>query len=154
MSSAEAQEQEFQKALRGARILTLALGVGAPLSYLVVLVVAALGGNPRLLLAGFSDLPWANPLLPVFLMLSASTLGLSFVLPNILAKRQESDPFGLLRTRLILRCALMESAAIFGLVLSFVLGPAAATLSLLLILVPLVGTVLVFPNEAEWRGGR
>lgn len=154
MPPTDAQEPDFQKALQVARILALALGIGAPLSYLLVLVVAALGGNPRMLLVGFSELPWSNPILPVFLVLSASTLGLSFLLPDLMAAKQMGDRLGRLRTRLIMRCALMESVAIFGLVLSFLLGPAAATLSLLLILVPMVGTVLVFPNEAEWRGTR
>lgn len=140
-----------QNALRTARILAFALGVGAPLCYLGMIVATVLGGRPAHFLAGFAGLPWANPMLAVLLAVSAVNLALAFLLPDRLAARQPGDRFARLRSALILRCALLESVAIFGLVLAFVLGPCAATLALLMALVPIVGTLLNFPKEAEWR---
>ena len=76
------------------------------------------------------------------------------MLPGLLARaRQQKDlpPLSLLRARSITSFALAEAIAIFGLVLGFVLGPAVATLSLALMLIPLCFGPLLFPSEPAWR---
>lgn len=152
MPFTEAQEKELQTALRVTRILAMAMCCGGPAAYLVVYGLAVLQGNWGLFLQGFGHVPWSQPIVPALLAVSAMTLAGAFVLPGILAARQaQQPPLAALRARSVISCALLEAVAIYGLVLGFVAGPAVASLSLILMLVPPALSLALLPSEAAWR---
>lgn len=152
MPFTEAQEKELQTALRMTRILALAMCCGGPAAYLVVYGLAVLRGNWGLFLQGFGHVPWSQPIVPALLAVSAMTLAGAFVLPGLLGRAQaQQPPLAALRTRSAISYALLEAVAIYGLVLGFVAGPAVASLSLVLMLVPPTLGLTLLPGEAAWR---
>ncbi len=126
MSLTEPQEKELQAALRVTRIIALAICLGGPVIYILVYGMVVLKGQWSLFLQGFKQVPWGKP-------------------------QQQFPPLIALRTGSIIACALVEAVAINGLVLGFVLGPALASLSLILMLVPPCYCLLNLPQEAAWR---
>jgi len=154
MSLTEPQEKELQAALRVTRIIALAICLGGPVIYILVYGMVVLKGQWSLFLQGFKQVPWGKPLVLALLALSATTLAGAFRLPRTLATgqpQQQFPPLIALRTGSIIACALVEAVAINGLVLGFVLGPALASLSLILMLVPPCYCLLNLPQEAAWR---
>jgi len=129
----EAQERELQSALKVARILALAMGFGGPAAYFVVYGLAVLEGHWERFFLGLADVPWQNPVVLALLVVSIGTLAGAFLLPALLgASQAHLPPLAALRTRSIISYALLEAVSIYGLVLGFVAGPSAASLSLLL----------------------
>lgn len=141
---------------RTTRIIAFALWV-APLIYLFVFTKAVLHGDPRAFLAPLGAAPWSRPELPVLVALGAMMPVPAFLLRHAQLEKA-STLQGLARwererTAMILAMALLESVAIFGLVLGFIAGPAAAPVTALLSVVPLVLSPLALPPHARSGGG-
>lgn len=152
MPLTEAQEKELQTALRVTRILALAMCCGGPAAYLVVYGLALLKGDWAAFFQGLGGVPWSQPIVPALLAVSAMTLAGAFVLPGVLGAAQANlPPLAALRTRSVVSYALLEAVAIYGLVLGFVIGPAVASLSLVLMLVPPALGLTLLPSEQAWR---
>ena len=148
------QESTLQANLRVARVLWGALSLGAPLMYLVIYCIQVLHGDPAKFLIGLGQVPWQNPIVATLLAISFMTLPVAIILPERMARNGQyanATAYAQLRVKLVITCAFLESIAIYGLVCGFILGPKLASLSLLLMLVPIVGGILTFPSEASWR---
>lgn len=148
-----AQEQELQSALRTTRILAFAICYLPIALYAAVFTMTVLQGQWRLFLQGFKPIPWQHPILLAFVAISFVMLVSALVVPNVLLNLQQNAQPGLasLRTKSIITFALLESIGIMGLVLGFILGPAVASLTLILLAVPPLACTLVFPKEPAWR---
>jgi len=142
-------ERELAKSVRQARLVAATCGFIAPVMYLMSIGTQALRGHWALFLGGFGRLPWADPRVPGALAAAALAMGLALVLPRRLDRGKAS--MGALRGRNLMSCALLVCVAVCGLYLGMKLGPPAASLSLVLCLLPMVRTVFIFPSEAGWR---
>lgn len=145
---AEAQEQELRTTLLVLRLQAFAMCYAAPLVYAAIYGVAVLQGRWSLFLQGFAAVPWTNPLVPALLVMALATLGAAFLVPRLLPLRPGLPG---LRTRSTLTFALIETVAIFGLVLGFLLGPGVATPVLALLLVPPAFCPLLLTSEDQAR---
>jgi F0F1-type ATP synthase membrane subunit c/vacuolar-type H+-ATPase subunit K len=149
------QEKELQTALRSTRILALAMCCGGPASYIAVYGLTVLDGRWERFLQGLGSIPWQQPVVPALLAVSAMTLAGVFALPGLLGRVRSAQasqpPLAVLRARSIISYALLEAVAIYGLVLGFIVGPAAASLSLVLMLAPPVLGLTLMPSEPVWR---
>ena len=148
------QESNLESNLRVSQILAVALGFLTPVVYIAVYAIAVLQRNPSGFWVGFRAVPWGDPVLLVLLLTALGMLGAASMAPDFLAVRTpqgSSSLFGRLRVRLVIACAFLESIAVLGLVLGFVLGPEMASLSLVMLLVPVVGVILLFPRKAEYQ---
>jgi hypothetical protein len=148
MTPMEAQEKELRQTLLLLRIQAFALCYAAPTAYAVVYATAVLQGRWNLFLQGFDTVPWTDPLLLGFLAASLAALAAAFTMPRLL-------PLGHglpgLRTRGTVAFALIETVAILGLALGFLLGPAVATLILVHCLVPAALCPLALTSEEQAR---
>lgn len=144
----EAQEKDLRTTLLVLRLQGFAMCYAAPVIYAVVYAVAVLHGRWDLLFQGFGAVPWSNPLVLGLLAVSGTTLAAAFTVPRLLPLRRGLAD---LRTRGTLAFALLETVAIFGLVLGFLLGPPAASLVLVLLLVPAVFCPLLLVGEEQAR---
>ncbi len=148
------QENELQQALRASRVIAGVVCYGTTLLYVAVFALKVLGGNWRQYLIGFSQVPWGNVFMLSLLAVSILSLGATVLLRNRLGstgKFQTSPTLILLRVRSILICALLESIAIYGLVMGIVIGPHVATLALFFFAAPILGAPFLLPGKAEWR---
>ncbi len=137
-----------------ARIIWISLCFGTPLIILFLYNFLILHGGAGGFLSGFGMVPWKSPLVYGLLSLSGLTLVASAILPELLLKQfkfKEPSVFVRLRVRHLLTCLFLESIAVYGLVLGFTFGPGLASLSLGLILVPMVAGCVIFPTEHDWR---
>ena len=147
------QEEGLQSGLRLTRILAFALCYASTAIYAVLFALSVLQGRWEAFFQGFRAVPWQNPAVLVLLAIAAGTLALTFALPGILLGflRRTQPVLKALHFCCLAIFALLESVAIYGLVLGFIAGPAVASLSLLLLLVPPAACPLVMPGEAKWR---
>jgi hypothetical protein len=147
------QERELRVTLLATRIIGIALCYAGPASYALVYALAVLQGRWTLYFQGIGAVPWQHPEVLAALAVAGSTLAGVFTLPGSLAKTrsQGRPPLMQARNRAILGFALAEAVAICGLVLGFVLGPSAASLTLVLLLIPPILGPWLLPREAQWR---
>ncbi len=142
---------ELRKHVVLARLLGFALCFLAPAIYLLVLVLVVFHGDLRPLFAGFHTVPWGDLRI---IVLSMTGLALVAAGPFLVhqfwvrahAAATAEELFASLRTGHVIHCALLESVAIFGLVIGFTVGPAAGPVCLVLLLVPPVGYPLLVPG--------
>jgi len=142
-----------------ARLVGLAVCYGAIATYLLVVFVAAFQGDAALLLRslqGQPGVPWRNPLVLGLIILAVTQMAFLPTLRDILmgkARRAKhvaaAMPMAFSAT--VMLCALLETVAIYGLVLAFAVGPATAPLSLLMMLVPPLAYPLLIPQREAWQ---
>ncbi|MBK8725162.1 MAG: hypothetical protein IPL96_03655 [Holophagaceae bacterium] len=147
----------LQAQARITRVIAAALWLAVWL-YVFIFATQILKGDLRGFLAPIQDAPWGNPILPGLCGLSVLLPVPAFVMRGVLMARAANahDPVlrcGLERVAMIVTMALFESVAVYGLVLGFVLGPAAAPVSGLMFLVPLVLNPFLLPPHARFGGG-
>lgn len=144
---------------RKARLVGLAICYGAIASYLVVAFVAVFQSDPSLLfqsLQGRPGVPWRHPMVLALVLLSITQMAFLPTLRGLLlAKAQRAKHLAAALPQAfnatVVLCAILETVAIYGLVLGFVVGPAAAPLSLLMILLPPVAYPLLVPQREAWQ---
>lgn len=142
-----------------ARLVGLALCYGAIASYLVVFFVAAFHGDAALLLRslqGNPGVPWRHPLVLVLVILTITQLAFLPTLRGVLlAKAAQAKHVAAAMPQAfsatVILCALLETVAIYGLILGFAVGPATAPLSLLMMLMPPVAYPLLIPQREAWQ---
>jgi len=152
-------EQKYEKALKSSlligRIIVSVLCFGTTLLYLLVYTLAVLKGNPSGFAVGYARIPFNSPPLIVLLVLSALTfigvlVGLTWYQSRASLKAKTAV---IAHTVSIgLASALLETVAIYGLVLGFMFGPDLSTLTLTLACAVIVGGVLIFPRASRSRG--
>ncbi len=161
---------ELRKHVALARAIGFAVCFLAPAIYLILLVQIAFHGDSRPLLAGFHTVPWGDLRIIVLSMAGLALLAAGpFVVQQFWIRANVADTaaslFSNLRTGHIIHCALLESVAVFGLVLGLLIGPAAGPVSLVMLLAPPVGYLLFVPGArsrmrllslraANFSGGR
>ena len=146
---------ELRKHVLNMRSIGFAVCFAAPALYLFLLIQTAFHGNYHPLLAGFHGVLWGDLRI---IILSSVGLAILAAGPMISAgfwsrankATAVSDLFAHLRTGHFIHCAMLESVAIFGLVLGFTVGQAAGPLCLVMILVPPVGYLLLVPGARSW----
>jgi|GEM_PF-4165703 len=143
---------------RKARIAGLAICYGAVASYLVVCFVAVFRSDAFLLLQslqGKPGVPWHHPLVLGLMILTVTQLAFLPTLRGVLmgkaARANQAAAMPLAFSATVVLCALLETVAIYGLVLCFAMGPAAAPLSLLMMLIPPVAYPLLVPQRDAWQ---
>lgn len=146
---------ELRKHVTTARTLGFALCFAAPAVYLFLLVQAALHGNRQPLFAGFHGVPWGDLRIIILCSLGLAALAAGPMLSAGFWTRANNaattdELFAQLRTGHIVHAMMLESVAVFGLVLGFAVGQKAAPLSLLMILATPVGYVLLVPGARSW----
>lgn len=145
----------LRKHIQISRIIAFALCFGAPMMYLFLLVRITFHGDFGPMLAGFHGVPWGDLRVIVLCSLSVATLAGAPLISAMFWGRANratttGELLGKLRTGHIILCALLESVAIYGLVLGFLIGPGAGPLCLLMILVPPLGYLLLIPGSRSW----
>jgi len=145
-------ERELRQSVRQARMVAFTCGFVAPAMYIISLGSQVLRGRWRLFLAGFADLPWADPQVRVAMAAACLTLALALILPPRLGRpRSPRSALATLKVRNLVGSALMAVVAVFGLRLCVQIGPPVASLSLAICLMPMVGCWAVLPAESRWR---
>lgn len=137
------------------RIIGLAICVGAPLTYLGVLLLIALRGDPGPHLAGWRTIPASDPLVLVCLLLALQGLAAPTIVSGIFARKVSEaatfkEALNHVQIAHVVSCALLETLALLGLVLGF-LRPAAAPLSLGLILATPLAYGALVKGFDDWR---
>jgi hypothetical protein len=152
MSFSPDLERELRQGVRQARMVAFVCMFAAPAMYLVCLYSQVLRGRWQLFLGGFNRIPWADRRVPVALGVAILALALAVILPPRLGRTdQPRAALGVLKARNLVGSGLMVAVAICGLYLGVKIGPPAASLSLVLCLVPPLRGWSVFPSEAGWR---
>lgn len=133
------------------RVIGFALCFLAPAVYLLLLVQMVFRGNPRPLFAAFHSVPWGDLRIIVLSMVSLALLAAGpYMVQQFWARANVAGTaeglFANLRTGHIIHCALLESVAIFGLVLGFTVGSAAGPVCLIMLAVPPLGYLLLVPG--------
>lgn len=152
------------------RVIGFSLCFLAPAIYLLLLVQMVFHGSPRPLIAGFHSVPWGDLRIIVLSMAGLALLAAGpYLVEQFWARANAATTaeglFSNLRTGHIIHCAMLESVAIFGLVLGFTVGPAAGPVCLVMSLLPPAGYLLFVPGvrsrlrllslrAAELPGGR
>ena len=148
------QVASMKTSMLRARMLWLALCFGMPAALLVGFTFRVLGGHPSPFLAGFGEVPWTNPIVFGLVLLALVSVLAAAVLPESLSRQFKfKDPsiFFRLLVRHFLTCIFLETVAIYGVVLGCLLDPRSASLTLALLLVPMLVGCVIFPNENDWR---
>lgn len=143
--------EELRKHVAMARVIGFSLCFLAPAIYLLLLVQMAFHGNPRPLVAGFHSVPWGDLRIIVLSMAGLTLLAAGpYLVHRFWARANAAETaegvFANLRAGHILHCAMLESVAIFGLVLGFTVGTGAGPVCLVMSLVPPVGYLLFVPG--------
>jgi hypothetical protein len=145
-------ERELRQSVRQARMMALTCLFVAPVMYTICLGSQVLRSHWELFLAGFSQMPWDDPQARSAIAVASLALFLALILPPRLGRpRDPRSALGVLKGRNLLTCALMVVLAVSGLYLGVKIGPPAASLSLAMFLVTMLGGWSVFPSEAHWR---
>jgi hypothetical protein len=145
-------ERELRQSVRQARMVAFTCLYVAPAMYILSVGSQVLRSHWHLFLAGFSRLPWEDPRVPACITAASVALGLALILPPRLGRmRDPRSALGALKARNLLTAGLMVAVAVCGLFLAVKIGPPAATLSLVLFVLPMIGGWAVFPSEAGWR---
>lgn len=142
---------DMRRQLALVRVIGLSLCFLAPAAYLSVLIFTVFHGSPRPLFAGFHAVPWGDLRIIALSMVSLALVAAGPFLvqqfrASAYAARTAEGLFANLRTGHIIHCALLEAVAIFGLVLGIMVGPAAGPVSLVMLLVPPAGYLLLVPG--------
>jgi len=148
------QEKSLKSAMLVGRILVSALCFIATLAYAFVYTVAVLKGNPIGFLVGFSKVPFTEPAIIVLLSIASITfVGVLVVTRSFYSKVKLKASLAMAAPVLtvLISAAFMETIAIYGLVMGFMFGSDMASLTLLMLLVTILGGVLIFPREPQWR---
>ena len=148
-----AQTASLRTSLRQARMIWFALCFGAPL-LLYGFASGILPLGRAAFRVGFAAVPWRHPLVYGILILSGLTLVAAGILPEWLSRRwQPKDPsiFHRLRLRHLITCLFLLTVPLEGFLLDALLGPDVASLSLALMVVPVVAGCMLYPNEHDWR---
>lgn len=145
------ERRQFLQAWGLTRILAWALCYGAPLAYAAVFAMAVLKGGRVPGPAG----AWGHPAVLGALFLSAGAIGGVLLLGPLFREQLRREPTlaraqTVSRQATVVACALLESAAIFGLVAGVLAGPAAAAAVLTLFLVPPLGYPILVPGPQAW----
>jgi hypothetical protein len=145
-------ERELRQSVRQARMVALTCMFVAPAMYTICLGSQVLRSHWELFLAGFSQMPWDDPQARGAIAAASVALFLALILPQRLGRPHDPrSALGLLKARNLLTCALMVALAVCGLYLGVKIGPPAASLSLAMFLLTMLGGCSVFPSEAQWR---
>jgi hypothetical protein len=145
-------DRELHQGVRQARMVAFVCMFAAPAMYIVCLYSQVFRGRWQLFLGGFSGLPWADRRVPLALCAAVLALALALILPARLGRMLDPrSALGVLKARNLVSSALMVAVAISGLYLGVKIGPPAASLSLVLCLVPMARGWRMFPSEAGWR---
>jgi hypothetical protein len=152
MSFSPDLERELRQSVRQARMVAFTCCFVAPAMYIITLGSQAFRGHWQLFLAGFGRLPWSQPRVPGAVAAAALAMALALVLPQRLGQTGEPRAaLGALKARNLVSSALLVAVAVCGLFLGVKIGPPAASLSLVLFLLPMVRGWFVFPGESRWR---
>jgi hypothetical protein len=145
-------ERELRQSVRQARMVAFVCLYVAPAMYILSVGSQVLRSHWHLFFGGFSRLPWADPRVPGCVAGAGLALALALLVPPRLGRMDDPrSALGALKARNLLTAALMVAVAVCGLFLAVKIGPPAASLSLVLFLVPVVTGWSVFPSEARWR---
>jgi ABC-type spermidine/putrescine transport system permease subunit II len=145
-------EREFHRSLRQARMVAMVCCFLAPLIYTYSFGAQKLQGRWLLFLAGFGGLDWRDHRVAGALATAVAALVLALVLPGRLGRMAGGrTSLSALRGRNLLTSALLLAVAISGLWLGMKVGEDAASLCLVLFLLPPLRGLQVFPSEPRWR---
>ncbi|GEM_PF-1145983 len=138
------------------RVMVVFLTFVLVLVYASVFITAVLQGDPRGYLAGFAAVPFREPFVRILLVISAVTFlgavaGSTWYFHSPRPKPASAPVTNLIV--LLVASALLETLAIYGLVLGFAIGPKVATLSLALQAATVLGGALIFPTSKAWLRG-
>ena len=148
------QKLSMQKSLQVARIIWFTFCFAVPLLLLLGYGLLVLHGHPAAFLAGFSGVPWKDPIVYGFIIVAVATLAVAAIFPERLStlwKFKDTSIFYRLRIRHLWTCALLETIPFYGLALGLLLGPGLASLALAFLVVPMVAGCMIYPNENDWR---
>jgi len=148
-------ERSLNSSLLIGRIIVSVLCFATTLLYLMVYTFAVLKGNPRGFGVGFTKVPFDSPPIIVLLILSALTFIGVLVGLTWFQSRASLKPKTAVLAHTVsigLASALLETVAIYGLVLGFMFGPDLATITLTLACAVIIGGILVFPRASRSQG--
>lgn len=136
-----------------ARVVTLVLCFWLVLVYAIVYSTAILKGDIRGFLVGLSGSLFKEPSVIILLTISLLTLiavvaGEKWYFNKFSPKPSSAAVVNL--AIITLASVMLETIAVYGLVLGFMFGPKSASLSLLLLLSTMIGGILIFPSSANW----
>jgi hypothetical protein len=139
---------------RGTRAIALVLWVMG-CSYVPVFASSVLHGDWRGFFRGFGQVPWGQPLVIVLTAMAIVSTAVGLAARALLLRRAKAaaTPQGRLALELVgmvAGMALLESAGVFGLTLGFAMGPPLASLTGLLLLVPVLGMPFLLPPHARF----
>ena len=137
-----------------ARLIWISLCFVAPVLFLIGYDAIILNGARAAFLAGFADVPWTAPVVWLSLTVAAIILVAAAILPERLSARvlfRDKSVFHLLKLRHFITCLFLLAVPCLGFMLGSILGPAVASLSLLLTGVPMLAGCALFPNANDWR---
>lgn len=145
------REPSQETALRVAQIVAVATCVGAPCTYLLVLLLARFEGNFGMFAAALTGTQaWTHPMSLGLMAVSGASLSALGAVDLLVKTPRHGAPWNRLKMRTIVQSALLESVAVYGLVLGFIQNPPPMALVLALVLTPILGIVWVFPTAARW----
>lgn len=148
------QETSLRTTLLVGRILVSAICFAAVAMYAVVFSIAVLRNDLSAFAIGFAKVPFAQPAVMTLLVVSLLTFTAVLVAKRRYDTRACPRPTSVSSMNLvsvIAASALLETIAIYGLVLGFMFGPDLASLTLAMLLATVLGGILIFPRQQAWR---
>lgn len=150
----ENPNEKIERELRVSRILWLILSFCFPIYMCYIYSASVLRGNAMLFLSGFSKIPWTDPFVMILLCLALFECFLTVFLFRFITnlfKLKKISFSKLCRIRIIITIAILDSVAMYGLVIGVTHGAKMASLSFCLMLIPVIGGILITPKEKEFR---
>jgi hypothetical protein len=150
----ENPNNKIEKDLRSTRIIWTILSFCFPIYLSYIYINSVLHGNAKLFFSGFSNIPWSDPFVMILLGLAIFECLFCIFLFRFIPKIIKLKKIGfarLYRVRILLTLAILDSVAIYGLVIGVTHGSRMASMSLCLLLVPVIGGIVMAPNEKEFR---
>jgi len=147
------QDKSIRASLLIARIIVAAICFMSVFMYALVYFSAVLKADVSKFIFDYSQIPFREPAVVVLLVISVLTFVAVIALYNLFHQKAKPKTTSVLIYNIVVSVvasALLETIAIYGLVLSFMFQENMTALTFTMFGVTVFGGILIFPNAQRW----